>query len=200
MTRPDLAEEILALIDEDERVRARLAADGSLFNGYHPEMEAVHRRNTARLRVIIAEVGWPGRSLVGERAAHEAWRIAQHSIGEPAFQREVLRLIEAAVAAGEAEARQAAYLEDRIRSFEGRFQRYGTQFDWDEDGQMSPFPPVEEPETVDARRAAVGLGPLAENVARMRVGMAESNERPPADLAERRREMEAWARRVGWRA
>jgi len=32
------------------------------------------------------------------------------------------------------------------------------------------------------------------------VGMAESNERPPADLAERRREMEAWARRVGWRA
>jgi hypothetical protein len=199
MERPDLARDLLALLDADGRVWERLAADGSLFEGYHPEMATVHRANAGRLREIVAEVGWPGPGLVGEEGAAAAWRIAQHAIGEPAFQREALRLVEGAVAHGEAPAWQAAYLEDRIRSFEGRPQRYGTQYDWDEAGRISPYPPVEDPDGVDTRRAAVGLGPLEENTARMRAGVAASNERPPADLAARRREMDAWAREVGWR-
>jgi hypothetical protein len=39
---------------------------------------------------------------------------------------------------GDAPALQAAMLEDRIRAFEGRPQRYGTQFDWDANGEPSP--------------------------------------------------------------
>ncbi len=197
--RADLARELASLIATDETTRDRLAADGSLFEGYHPEMEAVHRANAARLREIIAEAGWPGHSLVGEEAEDAAWRIAQHAIGEPAFQREALALIREAVAHGDAPAAQVAYLEDRIRAFEGRPQLYGTQYDWDEQGEMGPFPAVEDSENVDLRRAAVGLDSLAENTARMRAGAAASLERPPADLAERRREMDEWARRVGWR-
>jgi hypothetical protein len=30
------------MVNEDHRVRAELAADGSLFDGYHPRMRAVH--------------------------------------------------------------------------------------------------------------------------------------------------------------
>jgi len=180
-------------------VRARLAADGALFDGYHPEMEAVHRANAARLRMVMHEVGWPGEGLVSKKAAEAAWTVAQHAIGEPAFQREVLGLVAQAVTAGEAPAWQAAYLEDRIRSFEGRPQRYGTQYDWDDAGHLSPWPSVEDPEGVDERRAAVGLGPLAANTARMRAAVAAEGEGPPADPAARRREAEAWARRVGWR-
>ena len=33
------------LVEEDERVRAGLAADGSLFQGYHPRMREVHEHN-----------------------------------------------------------------------------------------------------------------------------------------------------------
>ena len=66
---------------EDDRVRARLAGDGSLFGAYHPEMEAVHRANAARLRVIVEEIGWPGKSQVGEDGAHAAWHVLQHAIG-----------------------------------------------------------------------------------------------------------------------
>ena len=45
---------------EDHRVRAELAADGSLFDGYHPRMRAVHEANAERLAAILSERGWPG--------------------------------------------------------------------------------------------------------------------------------------------
>jgi hypothetical protein len=190
--------ELLALIAEDERVRAELAADGSLYQGYHPRMAGVHKRNAARVGALIAEHGWLGRSLVGEDGAAAAWRIVQHAIGSPQLQRAALPLLREAIARGEAEPWWAAMLEDRICAFEGRPQVYATQFDWDDAGQLNPYPPVADPDGVDARRAAVGLEPLAETVSQMRAAMA--NQRPPADLAARRQEMESWARSVGWRS
>jgi hypothetical protein len=87
-------------------------------------------------------------------------------------------------------------LEDRIRCFEGREQIYGSQFDWDENGQMSPLP-IADRENVDERRRAVGLDSLAERTAAIRASLA--GEKCPADLASRRRDAEEWAFRVGWR-
>jgi hypothetical protein len=89
-------------------------------------------------------------------------------------------------------------LEDRIRFFEGRLQKYGTQFDWDENGQFNPLP-IEDDANVEQRRRSVGLGPLAEDVRRRRADMAGSLEKPPRDWAERQQQFEAWARSVGWR-
>jgi hypothetical protein len=85
---------------------------------------------------------------------------------------------------------------DRIRVFEGRPQVYGTSFDWDDGGQMSPIP-IEEPEAVDDRRAEVGLPTLAESTARHR--LESKGEAKPGNLKHRRQQMEEWARRVGWR-
>jgi hypothetical protein len=112
----------------------------------------------------------------------------------------VLTLLKKRSAArGEVELWQAAMLEDRIRMLEGRPQIYGTQFDWDENGEMSPYPAIEDREHVDERRRAAGLGPLAVEVERRRAAVAQTNEKPPEDLAERERRMEEWARSVGWR-
>ena len=179
---------------EDDRVRAELAAEGTLGEGYHPAMEAVHRRNADRLRAIVGEIGWPGRSAVGEDGAHAAWRILQHAIGEPDLMRGMLPALERAAAAGEARPAEVAMLEDRIRVFEGRPQRYGTQYDWDEAGMwMVPMGSVEDPGAVDQRRRAVGLEPM--------VGRRPPppGEEPPDDVEARRRDMDEWARRVGWR-
>jgi hypothetical protein len=197
MTDESIRAELLALIAEDERVRAELAADGSLFQGYHPRMAAVHQQNGERVAALLAAHGWLGRSLVSEDGAAAAWRIIQHAIGSPQLQRDSLPRLRAAAACGEAEPWWAAMLEDRICAFEGRRQVYGTQFDWCDDGQLGPHPPVADPAGVDARRAAVGLEPLAEKVQQVRSAMAAA--RPPEGLAARRREMEAWARSVGWR-
>lgn len=189
--------ELLALAADDERVRSRLQEEGSLFQRYAPEMEAIHRRNSARLVSLVEAHGWPGRSSAGEDGAEAAFRIAQHSIGEPDLQRRFLSLLAQAAALGEVPARQPAMLLDRIRFFEGKPQLYGTALDWDGEGRLSPGP-LEAPEQVDARRAAIGLPPLAEALVENRLA-AEMEERPPADPAQRRAEFEAWARRVGWR-
>jgi uncharacterized protein DUF6624 len=189
-----LREELLALRDDDEATRARLASTGALFVGYNPEMEAVHRRNVLRLRAIVGQRGWPGRSLVGHDGAAAAWLIVQHAIGEPEQMRWFLPIIEGAARAGEADATQLAMLVDRIRVLEGRPQLYGTQYDWSADGRsMVPSGAIEDPDHLATRRAAAGLGAMEWT----RVPPAD--ERPPSDQDARRREMAAWARKVGWR-
>ncbi|MFL6209813.1 MAG: DUF6624 domain-containing protein [Pyrinomonadaceae bacterium] len=198
MMNDELRQRLLAMAEEDQRIRSELAATGELFKGYHPRMEEVHRRNAQALTDVIAEHGWPGKSLVGADGAHAAWLVLQHAIGNPALQRGCLPLLQEAVTRGEMEPAHAAYLEDRIRSFEGRPQRYGTQLDWDEEGRMCPLP-LEDPDRVDEYRRAVGLGPLAERVAQSRAGMMNEPRPTPAELQRRRAEMEAWARSVGWR-
>lgn len=134
--------------------------------------------------------------MVGEEGAEAAWLIAQHAIGLPRFQRKCLLMLEEAAAARRAPAWQAAMMHDRVRSFEGRPQLYGTSFDWDHKGEMSPCP-IEDEDRVDERRAAVGLPPLAVAVERHR---AEAAGRPrPQDLAEHQKRMREWAQQVGWR-
>ncbi len=190
----DLRAELIGWIAEDDETRERLARDGSLFDGYNAEMESVHRRNAARLREVLARVGWPGRALVGDDGASAAWRIVQHAIGEPTLLRGCLPLLQEAAARGEADPAEVAMLEDRIRVYEGRPQRYGTQYDWNDDGSaMVPMVGIEAPESLAERRAAVGLPPMQWRRPPPPGG------RPPVDHAASEAEREAWARRVGWR-
>jgi hypothetical protein len=190
--------ELLAMAAEDARVREELARSGELFAGYHPRMREIHERNAARLGAIMEAHGWPGRSFVGEEASEAAWLILQHAIASPALQRGGLTLMREAAAAGDASVVHVAKLEDRIRSNEGKGQRYGTQFDWDEHGLISPVPIEDEP-NVDKRRAEIGLAPLAEDVRRMRKLAVESGEKPPRNWEARQAEIREWLRSTGWR-
>jgi hypothetical protein len=187
-----LAAELIALAAEDQRVRAVLAEQGVLFDGYQPRMEAVHRHNATRLAEIMASVGWPTETVVGAEGAAAAWLIAQHAIGEPAFQRSCLAELARAAERNAVPAWQPAMLDDRIRVFEGRPQLYGTQLEVDDDGRLRPHP-IEDEAHVEERRRAVGLEPLAEKLAR------DERVPPPADREEYRRGYEAWLRSVGWR-
>jgi Family of unknown function (DUF6624) len=191
-----LAVELIAMAEEDQRVRGELLAEGVLFNGYHRRMAEVHHRNAVRLAAIMKEMGWPGRSVVGREAADAAWLVLQHSIGDPAVMRRGLELLRSA-APGEVDPIQVAMLEDRVRTYSGLPQIYGTQFDWDERGEMQPRP-IEDATHVDERRAAIGLPPLAEKLYEIRHALRRDNEQMPVDAAERRREIDAWERSVGW--
>ncbi len=79
---------------------------------------------------------------------------------DPAFQQQALELMRAAARAGQADRIELAYLTDRVAVNTGRLQIYGTQITC-VDGDIAPAPLV-DPEHVDERRAAVGLGPLQE--------------------------------------
>ncbi len=183
----------------DRSRRAELVASGSLFDaGYEPRMARVHQRNARRLRRIIESVGWPGADLVGPDGAEAAWLILQHAISEPDLLRQALPLLTAAAREGKANPAHAAMLEDRIRFFEGRPQRYGTQLDWDADGNLSPGE-VENPLKLAERRRVVGLPPLEEQVADARSRAIVEEERSPADYGAYARARDEWAAGVGWR-
>ena len=178
---------------EDLRVREELLKSGELGEGYAPRMEEVHRRNAARLKQIIAQHGWPDRDLVGADGTLAAWFIAQHAIGEPDFQRQVLRLVQEKVKQGKVPAAQEAYLWDRIAMYEGRPQRYGTQSLPCADGQYRRWK-TEDHGHLNERREAMGMPPVGDEPA--------ETEPTPQALAEHLqwlRDYEAWLRKVGWR-
>lgn len=197
MTTPDdIARRLTDMAAADLRKRDALIAAGVLFDGYHPEMEALHIHNAKELEAIIDAVGWPHRRIAGAEGAEAAWLIAQHAISLPDFQRKVLGLLKEN--AGDVPPAQIAMLEDRIRRFEGKPQLYGTQFDWDENGQLSAGA-IEDAANVDARRANVGLNSLKERTEEMRRRAESEGDKPPADMTKRRKDADVWAKKVGWR-
>jgi len=161
MVNDELRRELLAMRDEDLAVREELLKANQLGGPYHPRMEAIHVKNTARLRELISKHGWPCDELAGTDGAESAWLIAQHSLGEPCFVRRALQLVRAMADQKRVPAWHAAYLEDRVALFEGRPQRFGTQWiDDPRDGLSRPWT-LAYPDRVNDLRAEVGLKPLA---------------------------------------
>lgn len=110
----------------------------------------------------VAEHGWPVSSQIGERGAGAAELIARHADQDPAFQLRALQLMEPLVASGEANPVNFANLSDRTSLKLSGTQRYGTQLYCP--GEWREPQPLEDPAQVDALRASVGLGPVADYV------------------------------------
>lgn len=193
-TNEILRRELLEMRDGDSRVREELAATKELFEGYCPKMETVHLKNAARLKEIIEKNGFPGKSLVGEDGAEAAWIIVMHAISLPDFQRKILPVMKNAAKNGEVPLSFPAYLEDRIAFFENRPQRYGTQSDWNESGEMEVWT-LENEEKVNDYRAEAGLKPLESKINDSK----EFRENAPKDWQKRQLDSNEWARKVGWR-
>ena len=156
----------------DEALRAALISRGRqdqavrevFLAGHHQDttdlrqMADVDADNTRFLKKIVAERGWPGRSLVGRDAADAAFLILQHS-PDTAFQAKALPLIEKAFASGEAEGQQVALLTDRVAVQRGQPQTFGTQASV-VNGRFK-LDPIADSANVDARRAKLGMPPVA---------------------------------------
>jgi hypothetical protein len=104
--------------------------------------------------------------MVGPDAAEAACRLVQHAEGQQTFREHCLDLMRSAAAAGDLPARQVAYLTDASRVHAGESQIYGTKFRI-VDGELELYP-LATAVHVDARRAAVGLGPLTDHAQRLR--------------------------------
>ncbi len=159
MGNPDLYAELMKRMKTD--YDARMAEPPNAF-----QMMLVDWDNTAWMKKVIEEHGWPGRAMVGREGAQAAWLLVQHADRDPAFQRRCLELLTQAYEKGEATADQVAYLTDRVLLAEGKPQVYGTQFET-VNGKLQPRP-IENEAEVDKRRAAMGLEPLAVYAEQMR--------------------------------
>lgn len=195
MVNDELRRELLDMRAEDMRVRRELEETGELGGPYVPRMEAVHVRNAARLRDLLATHGWLDESNAGRDGAEAAWLIVQHAIGEPEFQRQVLGLLRACEGTACVPRWHAAYLEDRIAMYEGRPQLYGTQWlDDSRDGRVRPWT-LAEPDRVNELRASVGLGPL-HAIPEPGPDLPQEQQQ---EILETRRWWERWLIEKGWR-
>lgn len=197
MDYKDVAERIIGLKNADMELRDKLVQSKQLGKGYNEEMRKLHHRNAGILNEIIDAIGYPTIDKVGKEAHEATWLIIQHSIGQPDFMRKCVKLLENAVREKKATPGNLAYLTDRIAVFEGKPQRYGTQFDWDENGELSPEP-FDDLIKVNQRRKAIGFNTLEEQTEIIRRRAKNENESPPTDFEKRRQEVEKWKKEVGW--
>jgi hypothetical protein len=161
-----LRAQIAARVAADQAVQKELSDRIQAGQPAGPAMarqDSVFDANLAWMRLVLARYGWPGKRLVGDEGSHGAWLLLQHADRDTALQRTALQLLENAVQSGDASRRDLAYLTDRVRVAQGQPQVYGTQLQYDSLGCASPQR-TEEPAQLDARRASVGLEPVAQYI------------------------------------
>ncbi len=157
---PEIAAEIISMAGVDQDMRLKAIDDEKFWD------ESVDPKNTARMKEIVAEIGWPTVSKVGSDASVGAWLLVQHADREVEFQEHCLNLMKQEKE-GEVVLRDVAHLEDRVRLNKGLPQLYGTQFRWTKNNE--PIQDIEDRENVDERRKAMGLNTLAERIEEMYV-------------------------------
>lgn len=175
---PELAKELSVRVQSDQAVRRefinfwvkhkltgnvnlatldpKIAAEHSALA---EKMQSEDRKNLRWLKDVVSRHGWPGKSLVGSKSAHSAWLLVQHADSDREFQQACLTKMEA-LPKGDVEARDIAYLTDRILVGTGKKQKYGTQTNL-KDGKAVAAP-IDDEEHVDERRQALGFEPLHE--------------------------------------
>jgi uncharacterized protein DUF6624 len=161
---PTLRQELLNRVQQDQAIRNELISKGiqNPDKALLARMQTIDSENTARMKTIIKQHGWPGPDLVCKDGTEAAFLLVQHADYE--FQKQVLPLVRQAYQSHKLSGQNYALLLDRVLVRDGKPQVYGTQaksFDhWK--GHEPVLEPIEDEGNVDKRRAEVGLPPLAE--------------------------------------
>lgn len=116
---------------------------------------------TALMKRLLEDYDWIDRDRFGRKISEHAWLLVQHADDHPDFQALALSRMEPYLKSGGVKGSNYAYLWDRVAINTGELQRYGTQPVWEctEDKTLD-LHPMEAPEAVDERRAALGMGPM----------------------------------------
>ena len=157
-----LIDSVMRLGREDQDGRNALSQ--AVATGDTATLLRFMRADSARsrwLRDAVKERGWPARSIVGDSAALSAWLILQHTPFHD-WQENMLPTLEQLADRGDVRKADLAVFTDRVLVHRGQPQRYGSQFGT-VDGRLVPEP-IDDVAQLDARRAGVGLPPMAEYV------------------------------------
>ncbi|MEZ6095764.1 MAG: DUF6624 domain-containing protein [Pirellulaceae bacterium] len=177
-TDPELAAELKRRVEVDQKARMELIESMKGGKPISPELSEsltkIDEENTTWLSEIVDDQGWPGKTLVGTKGAHDAWLLVQHADRSPEFQKKCLELMVQAED-GEIAKTDIAYLTDRVLVAEGQPQRFGTQCEF-VDGKAQ-VKLVEDPDNLDQRRKEYGLGPIAEYLKQIETVYSQSSDK-----------------------
>lgn len=166
-----LQAELLQIFDEDQKYRMQIG-DIEKSHGWKSQQmqdlwNVINEKdsiNLLKIKAIIDTHGWVGPDKVGSRASSAQFLVIQHS--DLVTQQHYLPIMREAVKNKKASGSSLALLEDRVALGEGRKQIYGSQIGRHDATNTQYVMPLEDPDNVDMRRQAVGLGPLADYVKR----------------------------------
>jgi hypothetical protein len=166
-----LALEIDSMAAVDQKWRQQLQhfahshlADTALENHLRRSLEQTVSANTAALKLIFDHYGYPGVQEIGAAGTEHLWWLIQHADADPALQRRALMLMREQYLHQNISGQYYAFLQDRVLVNNGEKQWYGTQMLLNGDSTSFEPRPVLEPEKLNERRAALGLGPIEEYV------------------------------------
>lgn len=162
---------LVAILDtvmqEDQKYRVQALNAEKKYGRNAKETKAIWAKarkadsiNLVKVTRIIDQYGWPGPDIVGDEGNEAVFLTIQHA--DPVTQNKYIDVMRAAVKAGKAQGEALALLEDRVALGKGEKQIYGSQIGMDDSGTY--IAPMIDPDNVDKRRAAVGLGPIADYV------------------------------------
>jgi hypothetical protein len=123
----------------------------SVFTNHQKIMENVFKR-----------YGYPGFDLVGQKGSNHFWLMVQHCDKWPAFQQQILDAMKPEVLKKNADAKNFAYLTDRVNINTGKKQIYGTQMTYNTKLCQAIPRPLTDSANVNERRYEVGLEAIEE--------------------------------------
>lgn len=153
----EVARLIIQMANRDQQARKLAAKDFSFWK----EVRKTDRKNIKRFKQIINQFGWPTISLVGKRASHLAWLLAQHADSNVEFQEQCLNFLIMAEKNNDARKQEVAFLTDRVLVNKGKPQLYGTQFYVDKNAKMLPRS-IKNINLLEQRRNIMGLESFAD--------------------------------------
>lgn len=135
--------------------------------------------NMNEIEEILEKVGYPSKAMVGDTLKHVTAYVIMHN---PKRQAKYVDLVWNAARNGDIKLLEAATLEDRVRMFAGKPQKYGTQMKYDtinidhKTGNIQTklrIWPIENARIVDSLRATLGLYPLSRQCELMKLDCSQ---------------------------
>ena len=127
----------------------------------------IDHTSTAYMKEVLEKYDWVDIHRFGGRISAHAWLLVQHADRDPAFQALALERMTPYLENNGVSKSNYAYLFDRVAVNHDRKQRYGTQPIWECTDNGLELAPLEEPETVNERRAAFGMDTVESSLAAM---------------------------------
>jgi hypothetical protein len=154
-----LRAELLKMRDEDQRARG---VDPDAKSKGHMQIATnlteIDAALTSELKLIVSGKGWPTISMVGIDASNAAMLVLTHT-RDHAWQVSMLPTLENLADQKKIDASTLALVIDKELVFEGKLQRYGSQFKQMDDGTIAMYG-VEDPGGLDRQRARVMMPPI----------------------------------------
>ncbi|MEX2232547.1 MAG: DUF6624 domain-containing protein [Cyclobacteriaceae bacterium] len=119
----------------------------------------IDRDNQIKVISIIEKCGWPTKEKVGEKGMESVFLVIQHASKK--IRATYFPLIKQSAEKGDLKLGAVALMEDRMLMENGQKQKYGSQLVRTGDGPLTLYP-IEDPENINKRRAAMGLGSIEE--------------------------------------